>query len=137
MSIAEEIDAPTKEITIKKQVIISEDRSITIQLPIEVPPGEAVVRMMIEYEKPKNRVSELRGTSKGKIWMADDFDAPLEDFGDSKAICASDEEKAELRAALNPKKITPALLELAGSLAGSETFAGDPVAIIREIRDEW
>ncbi len=38
----------------------------------------------------------------------------------------------------SPKEArTKALLDLAGSLADSKTFAGDSVALIREIRDEW
>ncbi len=127
--------------TLIKDIVIPDDRHITldIELPPEVPVGDASITLTIKpAEKREHRLAELFGSGKDdEVWMADDFDAPLEDFGDSKAICASDEEKAELRAALNPKKITPALLELAGSLAGSETFAGDPVAIIREIRDEW
>ncbi len=77
---AEKTKPITKEITIKKQISIPADHRITIQLPIEVPPGEAVVRMMIEYENPKNTLGELRGIAKGKIKMADDFDEPLEDF---------------------------------------------------------
>ena len=29
------------------------------------------------------------------------------------------------------------ILELAGALADSKTFAGDSVALIRKVRDEW
>ena len=50
---------------------------------------QVVYREAIPFEinKPKDAVakqarSSLRGCLKGKVWMADDFDAPLEDMKD-------------------------------------------------------
>ena len=66
-----------------KQVVIPDDRHIDIDLPAEVPLGKAVITMTIEsVEEAVNRVGELYGTDKGEFWMADDFDAPMEDFKD-------------------------------------------------------
>lgn len=72
--------------TVVKQIIIPSNRRINIELPADTPEGEAVVTLTIEpksaKKKPINRVGELFGQGKGEIWMADDFDAPLEDFKD-------------------------------------------------------
>ena len=35
------------------------------------------------------------------------------------------------------KTVKASILDLAGAFADSKTFAGDSVALIREIRDEW
>jgi hypothetical protein len=66
--------------TIVKEIFIPSNRHINIELPPETPMGEAVVTLTIELKKPVNRVGELYGKGKGEFWMADDFDAPLEDF---------------------------------------------------------
>lgn len=70
--------------TVIKQIVIPNDRRIAIDLPSDFPAGEVVVTLTIEPrnigEKPENRLGELFGQGKGEIWMADDFDAPLDDF---------------------------------------------------------
>lgn len=72
--------------TIVKEIVVPDDRNVNIQLPADVPVGKAVVTVTVEpkTESPKrpNRLSEVCGLEKGKVWMADDFDAPLEDFKD-------------------------------------------------------
>ncbi len=65
--------------TLVKEVIIPEDRRISIELPPEVQTGEARITVKIEQKK-MNRVGTLFGTGKGRTWMSDDFDAPLEDL---------------------------------------------------------
>ncbi len=65
--------------TLVKQVVIPDDHRITIDLPPEVPAGEARITLKIE-QKRKNNIGSLFGIAKGKIKMSDDFDAPLEDF---------------------------------------------------------
>ncbi len=67
--------------TITKEIVIPDNLCINIELPPDVIPGKAVIKLTIEQKKP-NRVRELFGTGKGKIRMADDFDAPMEDFKD-------------------------------------------------------
>lgn len=63
-------------------VIVPTDRRIVIELPPEVPVGEAEIILSIyPQHNTVNRVGELYGTGKGeKVWMSDDFDEPLEDF---------------------------------------------------------
>ncbi len=68
--------------TITKEIVIPEDRRINIELPPDVIPGKAVIKLTIEQKRP-NRVGELFGAGKEEeVWMADDFDAPMEDFKD-------------------------------------------------------
>ncbi len=69
--------------TLVKDIVVPRDRRIDIELPSDVPEGEATITITIEPGKRVNRVGELYGSGKGElIWMADDFDAPLEDFKD-------------------------------------------------------
>lgn len=74
--------------TIKKEVFIPHDHelSLEVELPADIPSGEAVVTLTIKpkckLQKPVNRIAELAGKYKGQVWMADDFDAPLEDFAE-------------------------------------------------------
>ena len=37
---------------------------------------------VVPAETPAKKKRGLVGSAKGKVWMADDFDAPLEDFED-------------------------------------------------------
>lgn len=68
--------------TIVKNIVIPENRRVTLDLPADLPTGEAVVTIQTKGkpEKRPNKLGELFGKGKGEIWMADDFDAPLEDF---------------------------------------------------------
>jgi len=65
--------------TITQTIDIPADRRITV--PREVPTGATI----IAFTPAKAETLERRrgfGCLKGQIWMADDFDAPLEDFKD-------------------------------------------------------
>ncbi len=72
--------------TIVKEVVIPSNHrmNLDIEVPADVPPGEAVVTVTIKTKttegRRKNRLGELYGLGKGEIWVSDDFDAPLEDF---------------------------------------------------------
>lgn len=69
--------------TIVKQPVIPDNRHIDIELPADVPVGEAIVTLTIEPKNSKKmgtRLGELFGQGKGEIRMRDDFDAPLKDF---------------------------------------------------------
>ena len=70
--------------TLVKQIVIPDDHRITIDLPPEIPVGEACITLKIE-QKRKNNVGSLFGIGKGKTWMSEDFDAPLEDFEEKEA----------------------------------------------------
>jgi hypothetical protein len=60
--------------------------SLDIDLPEDVPTGAAIVTLTVEPKpeasQPVNRAAEIRGMGKGKVWMAEDFDAPLEAFAE-------------------------------------------------------
>ena len=65
---------------ITQTVDIPASHRLTIDVPSEVPEGPAVLTFTPAEAKPlKEREF---GCLKGQIWMADDFDAPLEDFKD-------------------------------------------------------
>ena len=65
---------------ITQTVEIPDSHRLTIDVPREVPEGPVVLTFTpAETELKKERVF---GCSKGKYRMADDFDAPLEDFKD-------------------------------------------------------
>ncbi len=66
--------------TLVKRIVVPGDRHIDIELPPDVPAGEAVLTLTINPEAAVNRLGDLFGQGKGELWMADDFDAPLEDF---------------------------------------------------------
>lgn len=74
--------------TLVKQVIIPKDHRLNLEweLPSDYPIGEAL--LTLTYEPAELRTEQaatlaaLRGKYKGTIWMASDFDAPLEDFAD-------------------------------------------------------
>jgi len=71
--------------SITQTVEIPASRRLTIDVPREVPTGPVILTWQSLLDKPaetqplKERVF---GCSKGKYRMADDFDAPLEDFKD-------------------------------------------------------
>jgi hypothetical protein len=69
---------------VKKHIVIPDNRRIDIELPPDTPVGEAIITVTVEPgksgEKRMNRLGELYGSGRGESWMADDFDAPLDDF---------------------------------------------------------
>ena len=70
--------------TITKDVVIPPNRKIMLDLPDDCPAGQAKITVIVEpdlsEDKPKITIASLFGKGRGKVWMADDFDAPLEDF---------------------------------------------------------
>ena len=70
--------------TITQDVVIPADHRLTVELPPHCHPGIAKITLTIESKVGKaiNRIASLRGKGKGKVWMSEDFDAPLEDFVD-------------------------------------------------------
>ena len=68
-------------------VTIQEAQATLLELIHQLPPGEEVV--ITENNQPVAKLARIlptqqwpckAGTAKGKIWMAPDFDAPLEEF---------------------------------------------------------
>jgi len=73
--------------TITKTVTIPADHRLTIDVPLEVPEGDVVLTFTPTLKPKKPTLADIRGErvrgcAKGQFWMADDFDAPLEDFKD-------------------------------------------------------
>jgi hypothetical protein len=69
--------------TVTQTVEIPANRRLTIEVPREVPPGMAVLTFTPKAPPVAERKKERQfGCVKGDYWMADDFDAPLDDFKD-------------------------------------------------------
>lgn len=76
--------------TIMKEVTIPNTGGrivIEVDLPVGFPGGKA--RMILESQSTGNtdgehvnRAAEVCGMGKGKVWVSDDFDEPLEDFAE-------------------------------------------------------
>ena len=66
--------------SITQMVNIPESHRLTIDVPREVPAGPVILTFTPKVEQPKKE--RVFGCAKGKYRMADDFDAPLEDFKD-------------------------------------------------------
>ena len=70
----------TCSMSITQTVEVPASHRLTIDVPHEVPTGPVILTFTPAEAKPlKERAF---GCLKGQIWMADDFDAPLEDFKD-------------------------------------------------------
>ncbi len=74
--------------TITQEAFISGNHKLTLELelPPDAPTGNVVITLTVKprnkQQKRANRMAELEGKYKGEIWMADDFDEPLEDFAE-------------------------------------------------------
>ena len=66
--------------TIEQTIEIPPSHRITIDVPHGVPTGPVILTFTPKSEKQKKE--RVFGCAKGKYRMADDFDAPLEDFKD-------------------------------------------------------
>ena len=66
--------------SVTQTVDIPENHRITIDVPREVPVGPVILTFTPKEEQPKK--VPVFGCAKGQFKMADDFDAPLEDFKD-------------------------------------------------------
>jgi len=62
---------------------VSKIQKKAVRPPFEYGSMSGKIWMADDFDAPQEKVSNLpfgRGCMKGKMWMADDFDAPLEDF---------------------------------------------------------
>ena len=67
---------------IRQTVDIPPSRRLTIEVPREVPTGPVILTFTATSEASKQKKTPVFGCAKGQFRMADDFDAPLEDFKD-------------------------------------------------------
>ena len=70
------------------RVVVRADRHVRLDLdvPADFPEGEAEatvrIRPLARDEKGHNGLQEIRGKGRGRFWMSNDFDEPLEDFAE-------------------------------------------------------
>jgi len=65
---------------VTQTVDIPANRRLTIDVPTEVPTGPVVITFTPKEALQKK--TRMFGCAKDQFWMADDFDAPIEDFKD-------------------------------------------------------
>jgi hypothetical protein len=68
--------------SITQTVDIPASHRLTIDVPREVPEGPVILTFTPKTAEQERKKEREFGCLKGQIWMADDFDAPLEDFKD-------------------------------------------------------
>ena len=68
--------------TITQTVKIPADRRLIIEVPREIPMGQVILTFTSKAAKQEQKKEREFGCVKGDYWMAEDFDAPLEDFKD-------------------------------------------------------
>jgi hypothetical protein len=67
--------------TIEQTVEVPASRRLTIDVPREIPTGPVILTFTPKDTAKKGEMVGF-GCAKGKYRMAEDFDAPLEDFKD-------------------------------------------------------
>jgi hypothetical protein len=71
---------------ITAEIVIKNDRKIHLELPPDSPLGPATVTLTFQPKttenQPHNRAAEIYGQGRGQVWMAKDFNAPLDDFAE-------------------------------------------------------
>ena len=67
---------------VTQTVFIPENRRLFIEVPSEVPSGQVILTFTSKPAGQESKKEREFGCAKGQFWMADDFDAPLEDFKD-------------------------------------------------------
>ena len=71
-------------IIITTKIVVNNDRKIQLDLPPDSPIGPATVTLTFQPKAANsqmgNRAAEVYG--QGQVWMAKDFDAPLDDFAE-------------------------------------------------------
>jgi len=68
--------------SITQTVSIPANHRLTIDVPREIPEGPVILTFTPKAPPPKSGERGGFGCLKGRIWMSDDFDEPLEDFKD-------------------------------------------------------
>jgi hypothetical protein len=68
--------------SVTQTVEIPESHRLTIDVPREVPAGPVILTFTPKTAEQERKKEREFGCVKGDYWMADDFDAPLEDFKD-------------------------------------------------------
>jgi hypothetical protein len=68
--------------SITQTVEVPASHRLTIDIPREIPAGQVILTFTPNATAQEQKKEREFGCVKGDYWMADDFDAPLEDFKD-------------------------------------------------------
>jgi len=68
--------------TLTQTVEIPADRRLIIDVPLQIPVGPVILTFTPKTAEQEPKKKRKIGCLKGQIWMAEDFDEPLEDFKD-------------------------------------------------------
>ena len=68
--------------SITQTVFVPENRRLFVEVPPEVPSGQVILTFTPQPEVQVQKKDRVPGCVKGQVWMAEDFNAPLEDFKD-------------------------------------------------------
>jgi len=68
--------------SITQTVEVPASHRLTIDVPREIPAGPVILTFTPQAAAQEQKKEREFGCAKGQFWMADDFDAPLEDFKD-------------------------------------------------------
>ena len=66
--------------TITQTIEVPANRRITLEVPREVPTGPVILTFTPKAPAQEPKKDRERGCVKGDYWMADDFNAPLDDY---------------------------------------------------------
>jgi hypothetical protein len=68
--------------TVTQTVEIPDSHRLTIDVPREVPAGPVVLTFTPKASVTEPKKERVFGCAKGDYWMADDFNAPIDDLKD-------------------------------------------------------
>ena len=68
--------------SITQTIEIPASRRITLDVPPQIPTGQVILTFTPKAPEQDHKKERERGCVKGDYWMAEDFDAPLEDLKD-------------------------------------------------------
>ena len=68
--------------SVTQTVEIPANRRLIIDVSSQVPVGPVILTFTPKTAERETKKEREFGCAKGQFWMADDFDAPLEDFKD-------------------------------------------------------
>ena len=74
--------------SITQTIEVPANRRITLDVPPQIPIGQVILTFTPKTASCQTATAQdpkkerVRGCAKGQFWMADDFDAPLDDFSD-------------------------------------------------------
>jgi len=68
--------------SVTQTVEVPANHRLIVDVPREIPAGPVILTFTPKAPIPEQKKQREFGCVKGDYWMADDFDAPLDDFKD-------------------------------------------------------